>query len=78
MASNIQDNDIVVHKESFYREIEKNIEKSRMIYKKSDILEIISNLKSDKNNASTKDQHIYYLMKHYQGHGGVKKISEPS
>ena len=35
MASCIQDNDIVVHKLSFYREID-NIEKSRMIYKKSD------------------------------------------
>ena len=37
-----------------------------MIYKKSDNLEIISNLKSSKNNATTKDQHIYYLIKHYQ------------
>ena len=53
MACNIQDSDNVVHKESFYREIEKNIEKLRMICKKSDILEIISNLKSTNNNAST-------------------------
>ena len=62
MASNIQDNDIVVHSESFYREIQKNIEKSRMIYKKYDNLKIVSKLKSAKNNASNKDQHIYYLM----------------
>ena len=66
-ASNAyQESDLIAHKESFYRELEKKLEQSRKIYKKSQIAEMISSLKYNKGNIHTKDQRVYYLLTTYQ------------
>ena len=41
----IQESDLIAHKESFYRELEKKIDKSRKIFKRDEIKEIIDILK---------------------------------
>ena len=44
----IQESDLIAHKESFYRELEKKLEKSRKIYKKVELQEMILALKHNK------------------------------
>ncbi len=62
-AKGIQESDLIVHKESFYRELDKKIENSRKVFKKAEIVEMIATLKREKGNIHTKDQNVYYLLK---------------
>ena len=52
---NTPDHDPSVHMEIFYRELNKNIDKSRKIYKKEEIFEIISFIKTAKANPAKTD-----------------------
>ena len=49
-AKGIQESDLIVHKESFYRELDKKIENSRKVFKKAEIVEMIATLKREKGN----------------------------
>ena len=52
---NTPDHDPSIHKDSFYRKFNKKIDKSRKIYKKEEIFEIISLIKNAKANPAEKN-----------------------
>ena len=68
MAANNVDqlNQITEHKENFYREFDKTLDKSRKIFKKSEIIEMITKIKNAKGNPTKKDQRTYYLLSTFQ------------
>ena len=65
MAANNVDqlNQITEHKENLCREFDKTLDKSRKIFKKSEIIEMITKIKNAKGNPNKKD---HYLFSTYQ------------